>query len=180
MSFVEEELMKNLSISEQCSVEEAEVLKTLYESKLKKYHTPSLPKPNESKILFGDSPFVLSNRLSVKISQPIRSPHTPFTIATPTSISTPNDVRKNKNGTSQSMQIDRCDNGALLKLKNSLDLQVAEAERLYYNCDYQQCSQLTETILKIDPYHDVCLPIHISCQVELKQSNSMYFNCFNF
>lgn len=171
MCFVEEELMKNLPISEQCSVEEAEVLQTLYESKLKKYHTPSLPKPNESKILYGDSPFVLSNRLSIKIPQPIKSPHTPFTIATPTSISTPND--RKKNGTSQSMQVDRCENITLLKLKNSLDLQVAEAERMYYNCDYQQCSQLTETILKNDPYHDVCLPIHISCQVELKQSNSM-------
>lgn len=66
------------------------------------------------------------------------------------------------------------DSVIVAKLKNSLDLQVAEAERLYYNCDYQRCSLLTEAILKKDPYHDACLPIHISCQVELKQSNSKY------
>ncbi|KAJ8962122.1 hypothetical protein NQ318_018079 [Aromia moschata] len=72
------------------------------------------------------------------------------------------------------MQVESCDNLTMLKLKDSLDLQVAEAERLYYNCDYQQCSALTEAILKLDPYHDACLPIHISCQVELKQSNKLF------
>lgn len=83
-----------------------------------------------------------------------------------------NDPKKSKNN--QSMVVDNCENATLIKLKNSMDLQVAEAERLYYNCDYQLCSQLTEAILKSDPYHDGCLPIHISCQVELKQSNSKY------
>lgn len=64
----------------------------------------------------------------------------------------------------------------MMRLRDSLDMHVAEAERLYYNCDYQQCSQLTEAILKQDPYHTSCLPIHISCQVELKQSNSKLLN----
>lgn len=59
-------------------------------------------------------------------------------------------------------------------LRNSLDLAVAEAERLYYNCSYQDSVMLTESVLQCDPYHQDCLPIHVACQVELKQSNSMY------
>lgn len=31
------------------------------------------------------------------------------------------------------------------RLQDNLDMQVAKAERLYYNCDYQQCFSLTET-----------------------------------
>lgn len=61
---------------------------------------------------------------------------------------------------------------AMARLEASLDFATSEAERLYYNCDYQRCSALTEVILKQDPYHSDCLPIHIACQVELKQSNS--------
>lgn len=36
--------------------------------------------------------------------------------------------------------------GALVtdRLKDNLDMKVAEAERLYYNCDYHQCFSLTE------------------------------------
>lgn len=64
------------------------------------------------------------------------------------------------------------ENSIYSRLQHSLDFVVAQAERLYYNCDYQKCNNLTESILKQDPYHSACLPIHISCQVELKQSNS--------
>lgn len=70
------------------------------------------------------------------------------------------------------MQISNEDNLDLARLQNSLDLIVAEAERIYYNCDYQKCAALTEKVLSEDPYHHDCLPIHIACQVELKQSNS--------
>ncbi|KAG5887178.1 hypothetical protein JTB14_028981 [Gonioctena quinquepunctata] len=186
----EEELLKSLPISEQCTTEEAEILQTLYEAKLKKYHTPVLPKPKENKILFGNTPSVPNNRILNIMNltpNPLRSlPIPPVTIVTPTSVSTPNVERNNdknlkknelqkiKNSNNQPMQVEPRDNSTLLKLKNSLDLQVAEAERLYYNCDYQQCSLLTEAILKIDPYHDACLPVHISCQVELKQSNKLF------
>lgn len=61
------------------------------------------------------------------------------------------------------------------RLQDSLDMVVSKAEQLYYNCDYQKCITLTENILKQDPYHSACLPIHISCLVELKQSNSELF-----
>nr|XP_023012810.1 cell division cycle protein 16 homolog [Leptinotarsa decemlineata] len=191
----EEGLLKSLPISEQCSPEEAEILKTLYESKLKKYHTPTLPKPNENRILYGNTPCISNNRILNIMNltpDPTRSlPITPCTIVTPTVNSTPNVARNNdrnlkknelqklKTSNSQSMQTETCESSTLIKLRNSLDLQVAEAERMYYNCDYQQCSLLTEAILKIDPYHDACLPIHISCQVELKQSNKLFLLAHN-
>lgn len=175
---------------EQCSTEEAEILITLYESKLKKYHTPTIRKPNETKILFGNALTLANNKLlNIMHFTPETIPSlptTPVPIITPTSISTPNVARNNdknlmknelkkvKSNDNQQMQVEPNENFTIFKLKNSLDLQVAEAERLYYNCDYQQCSVLTESILKQDPYHDACLPIHISCQVELKQSNSKF------
>ncbi|CAH1176896.1 unnamed protein product [Phaedon cochleariae] len=185
----EEDLLKSLPIAEQCSAEEGEILQTLYESKMKKYHTPTLAKSNESRILYSNTPLT-NNRLVYKLNltpDPMRSlPTTPMAaMSTPTINSTPNvakyndkNLKKNEmpktKAASQPMVVEPCDNRMLLKLKNSLDLQVSEAERLYYNCDYQQCGLLTEAILKVDPYHEACLPIHISCQVELKQSNKLF------
>lgn len=181
-------MLKCLPISEQCTLDESQVLLTLYESKLKKYHTPISFESN--KITFGESPYAPHNNLSIYNPNTVQcSPHTPFSMVTPMSISTPNivknndknlqktDGRKSKQDESQQMHVEFVENHVLTKLKSNLDLQIAEAEKLYYNCDYQKCNQLTESILKEDPYHDVCLPIHISCQVELKQSNSKYKWC---
>ncbi|KMQ88903.1 cell division cycle protein 16-like protein [Lasius niger] len=61
------------------------------------------------------------------------------------------------------------------RLADNLDMQVAKAERLYYNCDYHQCFSLTEKILKKDPYHNSCLPVHIACLVELKKTNALFY-----
>ncbi|KAG0719160.1 Cell division cycle protein 16 [Chionoecetes opilio] len=53
-------------------------------------------------------------------------------------------------------------------------LLTAQAEKLYYNCNFSQCYRLTQEVLKKDPYHTECLPIHISCLVELKQANTLF------
>ncbi|KAJ9575800.1 hypothetical protein L9F63_007341, partial [Diploptera punctata] len=58
-------------------------------------------------------------------------------------------------------------------LSNNLDLAVAQAERHYYNCNYQQCSLITEE--EKNPYHSSCLPVHISCLVELKKINKLFY-----
>ncbi|KAJ8962121.1 hypothetical protein NQ318_018078 [Aromia moschata] len=96
---LEEELLNSLPVSEQCSSEEAEILITLYESKLKKYHTPTISRPHESKILFGNTPNVTNNKLLNIMHltpEPIQSlPTTPLTLVTPPSISTPNVARNN-------------------------------------------------------------------------------------
>ena len=59
-------------------------------------------------------------------------------------------------------------------MKNNLCLQVALAERHFYNCDYLACHQISVAVMKKDPFHDIALPIHISCLVELKKSNDLF------
>lgn len=160
----EHDLITSLPIQEQCSSEEGEILRVLYESKLKKYHTPTVLSPVESKI-------VSHHMFDVQV--PSSQINTPLkVVVTP---STPTATRNERN-TLRNAQMDTdSDSTLLLTLKYSLDLHVAQAERLYYNCDYEQCIQLTELILKKDPYHSDCFPTHISCCVELKLSNSKGF-----
>lgn len=74
----------------------------------------------------------------------------------------------------EAMNVDVIDTQVAQRLNDSLDMAVCRAEKLYYNCNYVECNKLTESILKEDPYHNGCLPIHISCQVELKHSTSKY------
>ncbi|XP_033226801.1 cell division cycle protein 16 homolog isoform X2 [Belonocnema kinseyi] len=115
----EKELLESLPLSEQCSEAEAEFLRLLYDSKLKKYQEPT-----------------------------------------------------------ESQAVASCGVMGVLvtdRLRGNLDMQVSEAERLYYNCDYQQCFTLTESILKKDPYHNGCLPVHIACLVELKKTNALFY-----
>ncbi|KAL3280154.1 hypothetical protein HHI36_017654 [Cryptolaemus montrouzieri] len=181
----EEELLKSLPLTEQCSLEEAEILRCLYESKLKKYHAPAAVPPCPSKIVYADNRLLQSGHLVLNIT-----PHciskltsTPNFISS-TSISTPNqpvtEVESKKKLKSMDMESsDTIENPCLEKLKSSLDMIVAKAERLYYNCDFQQCSNLTEVILKQDPWHTGCLPIHISCQIELKESNKLFLLAHN-
>ncbi|XP_023724063.1 cell division cycle protein 16 homolog isoform X2 [Cryptotermes secundus] len=106
----EQELLESLPASRQCIDAEEQLLRLLYESKLKKYQSPSesLPPPPPA-------------------------------------------------------------------LASNLDVAVAQAERHYYNCNYQQCSRITEEVLKKDPYHSGCLPVHISCLVELKKVNKLFY-----
>ncbi|CAI6347241.1 unnamed protein product [Macrosiphum euphorbiae] len=60
-------------------------------------------------------------------------------------------------------------------IMDNLDIQEAEAERHYYACAYKDCFQITESVLKQDPYHPECLPIHIACLVELEKSNDLFY-----
>lgn len=151
--------MKSLPISEQCTEIDAEILKMLYECKRKKYHKTLLPqKQINNKIISCNI---------IKNSTP-QSTDLKLGTSTPASIS----ITKDEEMSAEYIE----SNIALARLQDSLDLAIAEAERLYYNCDYQQCHVLTELILKQDPYHFDCLPIHISCEVELKLSNSMFFS----
>lgn len=63
----------------------------------------------------------------------------------------------------------------LAGLQNNMDLATSMAERHYYNCDYQQCFRITSNVLNKDPFHTQCLPIHISCLVELRKSNALFY-----
>ncbi|XP_063235320.1 cell division cycle protein 16 homolog [Bacillus rossius redtenbacheri] len=109
----ETELLDSLPVGEQCSAMGGQLLRFLYQSKLKKYHAP------------GELPCL---------------PQSP-----------------------------------LAPLRDNLDVQVCRAERHYYNCNYQRCLQITEEVLKKDPYHSECLPVHIGCLVELKKSIKLFY-----
>lgn len=85
---LEKELLESLPFSEQCTEAEAELLRLLYESKLKKYQ-----EPNKKQSL------VTCSVMGVLVTD---------------------------------------------RLLDNLDMEVAEAERLYYNCDYHKCFSLTE------------------------------------
>ena len=60
------------------------------------------------------------------------------------------------------------------KLQENVDLMTAKAEACYYQCDYYQCIKLTTQVLSRDVYHTECLPIHISCLMELKKANQLF------
>jgi anaphase-promoting complex subunit 6 len=60
-------------------------------------------------------------------------------------------------------------------LSNSLDVIVCMAEKQFSKCDFQMCYKMTSQVLQKDPLHGACLPLHISCMVELKKSNDLFF-----
>lgn len=55
--------------------------------------------------------------------------------------------------------------------ERSPDIRVQMAERHFYNCDYAECYKTTSGVMAEDPYHNECLPVHISCLVQLNYSN---------
>lgn len=86
--WIEKELLESLPFAEQCTEAEAELLRLLYESKLKKYQEPNTKQPLATCSVMG---VLVTDRLL-----------------------------------------------------GNLDMEVTEAERLYYNCDYHKCFSLTE------------------------------------
>lgn len=189
----EEELISSLRTSDnwdRMKREECEILLLLYRSKLKKYHTPTIqvdPKSEQISVLksiqrpiglvpisplLADQSFTTENKTTNQQQKPSKKSTrnstgnlqniTPVTTIFQSSAKDDNDEK-------------RLEFSVLIqRLNTSLDMLVAQAEHLYYNCDYQRCSTFTEEILKQDPYHSGCLPIHISCQVELKNANKLF------
>jgi anaphase-promoting complex subunit 6 len=63
-------------------------------------------------------------------------------------------------------------NDAALKLLDeSVDVKVAKAEELFYNCEYKKCLKVINEILDRDPYHKRTLFVQIGCLMELKDTN---------
>ena len=59
-------------------------------------------------------------------------------------------------------------------LKDNSDVRVSELERLYYNCEYHTALKLSNDILKCDPYHPACLPLHVALLVELSKTSDLF------
>lgn len=60
-------------------------------------------------------------------------------------------------------------------INKSLDVTVCMAEKQFSKCDFQLCYNMTNQVLEEDPLHSTCLLLHISCMVELKKSNDLFF-----
>lgn len=147
------------------------MLRLLYKSKFKKYHSvvfAELPKRNPVAVVKNTKQ--LRPRSACYTLQAIGM--TPNSKGSPTPLAKPTTRRQSQVVDQEAMSVDVVESAIVQRLNDSLDMAVSRAERLYYNCNYMECYKLTEAILKRDPYHSGCLPIHISCQVELKQSNS--------
>ena len=56
-------------------------------------------------------------------------------------------------------------------LSCNADVVVQQAESAFYNCDFGGSLRLTSGVLKEDPYHTECLPVHVSCLVQTNNSN---------
>ncbi|KAJ1520995.1 hypothetical protein ONE63_004065 [Megalurothrips usitatus] len=158
-SWEEMELLDSIPYSEQCKTPaEAKFLRQLYEIKLNKYQGPYqlAPRPLEIGTITSpnptDQPF--KAKWALDISQ---SPCDPQKQPTP------------------QLLFDNPDNLVVKLLPTNLDVLVAKAERLFYNCKFQSSLKLTEEVLKKDPHHSNCLCVHIGCLVELKKSNQLFY-----
>lgn len=60
-------------------------------------------------------------------------------------------------------------------LHDNLDIVAGMAERHFYNCNYSDSYKMTSAVLSSDLYHEAALPIHITCLVELKKTNELFF-----
>ena len=60
------------------------------------------------------------------------------------------------------------------RLRENADVRVGEAERLYYSCEYQAAVELSTEILRTDPTHPACLPVHIALLVELDRATELF------
>lgn len=54
---------------------------------------------------------------------------------------------------------------------SNLELEVQRAETEFYNCNYVNCLDMTTRVMKEDPYHVDCLPLHVSALVECSKAN---------
>ncbi len=52
---------------------------------------------------------------------------------------------------------------------------MSEAERLYYQCEFRKCHEITSKVLDGDPYHHSTLPLHLACMYELRDTHALYY-----
>eukprot|EP01080_Neovahlkampfia_damariscottae_P004108 gene4108-7394_t len=60
------------------------------------------------------------------------------------------------------------------KMKKSLNVKTRNAEILFYEQKYHKAHEITNSILKQDPFFEDCLSIHLSCLVELDKKTDLY------
>ncbi|XP_037945500.1 cell division cycle protein 16 homolog [Teleopsis dalmanni] len=64
---------------------------------------------------------------------------------------------------------------SLERINNSTDIMAAEAEKLFYDCEYKKCFKILNELIKIDPYHNEALTVQIGCLVEFGDYNKLFY-----
>lgn len=59
-------------------------------------------------------------------------------------------------------------------IKENPDINYSKAEKLYYQCRFTECFDLTCSILESDPFHFNTLVIHLACLYELRMKSSLF------
>jgi len=62
----------------------------------------------------------------------------------------------------------------LARFDRNHDVRVAIAERHYYNCDNVSAFEITSEIMREDPLHHKCVPLHISLLVDMKETIELF------
>jgi len=62
----------------------------------------------------------------------------------------------------------------LSRFEKNNDIRVSMAERLYYNCDHVTAFEITSDIMRDDPLHHKCVPLHIALLVDMKETNELF------
>uniref|UniRef100_A0A1A9X1T1 Uncharacterized protein n=1 Tax=Glossina brevipalpis TaxID=37001 RepID=A0A1A9X1T1_9MUSC len=63
----------------------------------------------------------------------------------------------------------------LARLHKSTDVMGAQAERLFYDCEYKKAFKIINELLKIDPYDKVALTVQIGCLIEFGDYNKLFY-----
>ncbi|XP_037810048.1 cell division cycle protein 16 homolog [Lucilia sericata] len=73
--------------------------------------------------------------------------------------------------TSNALALSSC----MSRIQKSTDVMAAEAEKLFYDCEYKKSFKILNELLKIDPYHNAALTLQIGCLVEFGDSNKLFY-----
>ncbi|KAL9894624.1 cell division cycle protein 16 isoform 1-T1 [Glossina fuscipes fuscipes] len=77
---------------------------------------------------------------------------------------------------------DACDSNTCLpisvcltRVHKSTDVMAAQAEKLFYDCEYKKGFKILNDLLKVDPYHNAALTVQIGCLVEFGDYNKLFY-----
>ncbi|XP_023346984.1 cell division cycle protein 16 homolog isoform X1 [Eurytemora carolleeae] len=62
----------------------------------------------------------------------------------------------------------------LKMFENNSDVRVSMAERLYYNCEHIAAYNITSQVLRDEPLHTKCIPLHVALLVDMKKTNQLF------
>ncbi|XP_011211698.1 cell division cycle protein 16 homolog [Bactrocera dorsalis] len=202
MAWEEKELMQHLPLAQHSSETDAKFIKKLYESKLKKYYESIDPATGDQTIkdlsekikkTLSSEAQLHKNILSKYMTPQIMSPankvladlkNNPFSlqISLTRASSLMNESNRSHAETPGRDHTKEADNKNILplttclsRIQKSTDMMAAEAEKLFYDCEYKKSYKILQELLKADPYHNAGLTLQIGCLVEFGDYNKLFY-----